>query len=206
MVARTTVVAGGSSAMRTSQYGGAADRHDPLAGKILGDGILHDEFAAGHFHGRQEFAIGKLRESLGLAAHADEVLDVVIPGSDVLVANWPVNGNSLAQVGFKIEIAPAIGLPAPDDGASANLPPSDPQEWLTFVGGVGILFVVDEELAVQFVERATLLLHGLFAIEAISVTHLAKSFVPDGHMLHVILGGLDRPARFENERLETFLG
>src|SRR5712671_2094854 len=204
MIARTAIVAGGSSAMRARKYRGSTDRHDALTGKILGDGVLHDELAARHFHGRQEFAVGQLRKTFRLAAHSDEILDIVIPGSDVLISNGPVSSESFAHVGFKIEIAPAIGLTAPDDGTSPNLPSADPQERLIFIGGVGVLFIVDEKLAVQFAERAALLLDRLFAIESIAVAHVTKSFVPDGDMLHVILTGLDRPARFQDERLQTF--
>ncbi len=129
-----------------------------------------------------------------MAADADEFLDVVVPGGDVLVSDWPVDGDSVAQVGFKIEIAPAIRLAAPNDRTAAHLAPADPQERLCFVGGVGVLLVIDEELAVQFIEGAALLLDRLLAIETITVAQVAKSFMPDRDMLNVIFVGLDRTA------------
>src|SRR5262245_788339 len=122
--------------MRTCENRATAYRHHPLAGKILGDGLLHNELGAGHFHRRQELTIWKLRKSLHLTAYADEVLHVVVPRSNVLITDRPVDADALAQIRLKVQVAPTVSLPSPDNGASAYLPPANPEKRLSLIGGV----------------------------------------------------------------------
>ena len=95
-----------------------------------------------HFHRRQELAVGQLRQAFVLAADADETLDVVVPGRDVLVADRPVDGDAVLGVGLEVHRTPAIALPAPHDGTAADVIAADPVEALDL--GVGMLVVVDE--------------------------------------------------------------
>jgi len=181
-------------------------RHHPLAAERLENVLTRSLFDAVHRHRRKELAVGKLRQPFALAADTDESLDVIVPWRDVRVANRPIDTDALLRVGFKIEIAPAIRLAAPDDRTATDLPAADPHERLGFVGGIRVLLVIDEELAVQFIERAAFLLDRLLAIEAVTVAQVAKSLVPDRDMLNVVFVRLNRAAGFQNQRLQAFLG
>ena len=73
-------------------------------------------------HGRQEFSIGQVPQSLGLATDTDEGFDVIVPGLDIAVADRPVHTMSIAGVGLKIQIAPAIDMPHPGYRTAAETP------------------------------------------------------------------------------------
>ena len=140
-----------ASAVALGEDCGSTDGQDPLAGKKFGDCIFDHQFRTIHFHWGQELAIWKLRKSFGLTRDADEIFHIVIPGSDVLVANRPIDGDALAQIRFEIEITPAIRLSSPDNRAATHLTSPNPQKWLAGFCGVRILLVVDEEFAVPLV-------------------------------------------------------
>src|SRR5258707_54201 len=104
-----------------------------------------------YFHRRQKFAVGKLRQSFSLPANSGEFLDVVIPRSDIRVANRPIDGDAFLGVGFKIEIAPTIRLAAPGDGLAADLASFDPGKMFSGCASVRIFRIFDEELLGEFV-------------------------------------------------------
>ncbi len=198
-------MARGAAAVCARQNGGAADGHPPFAREVLGDRIADHELCARHRHRRQEFSVRQLRQLFGLAAHSDEVLDVVVPRSDVLVADGPINGDLFARIGLKIQVAPAIALPAPHDGPAAHVPAANPQEGLVRRRGVGVFLVVYEELARPFVQRVAFFLNRLLVGHAPAVFHAPKTQLPDGHMLRVVFFGIDRAARLKNERVQPLL-
>src|ERR1700719_2879289 len=156
--------------MDAGQYRGTPDGHHAAVVEIFRQSIFDHEFGAGHFHRRQEFAVRKLGQPFGLAADADEILHVVVPGLDVLVADGPVGGNSVAEVGFEIQIAKTIALAAPHDGLAAYLSSTNPSERLVRVGGVGIIEIVDKKFAGVFITRViTLALNFLRADALLAV-------------------------------------
>ena len=79
-----------------------------------------------------------------LAADADELLDVVVPGLDVLVADRPVDADALARVGLEVQIAPAEAVPRPQQRPAAHLIAAIPAEVLHRV--VGVIDVLHEEV------------------------------------------------------------
>src|ERR1051325_1989989 len=112
---------------------------------MFGECGAHVEFDASHLHRWEKFSIGKLRQTFGLAANAGELFDVVVPRGYVRIADWPIDSNAVAKIRFKIQIAPAIALPAPHDGFAADLSPANPTEFRAGCVGVGIVLVVDEK-------------------------------------------------------------
>ncbi|MCY1250921.1 hypothetical protein D9M72_646170 [compost metagenome] len=64
-------------------------------------------------NGRQEFPVGQDVQTLPGTGDAGELLDVVVPGRGVGVADRPVGGDALFQVRLEIQIRQAIALPAP---------------------------------------------------------------------------------------------
>src|SRR5713101_3380468 len=147
---QTPVVAGGASLVDAGEHGRTADGQHAII-EIFGERSLEVQFNAGHFHRRKKFSIRKLRQAFGLAADASELFDVVVPGSDVRVANGPIDGDSLFQIGFKIEIAPAITLAAPEDGLSADLAAANPGKMFSGFEGVRIVLVADKKLVRVFI-------------------------------------------------------
>src|SRR5438270_8458800 len=165
----------GTASMGLCQNGAAPDGHDALARKIFGDGILYHQFRTAHFHGRQKLAVRQLRKPLGLAADADEILDIVVPRRNILIANGPVNAHVLPQVRFEVQITPAIGLPAPYDRPTANLSSADPQEWSVGIHRVRIFFIIDEKFAVPLVHSGARLLDRLIDAYLLALAHAAKT-------------------------------
>jgi hypothetical protein len=73
----------------------------------------HDLFAAVQRHRRLKLPVRQLLEPVARPGDTGVSLDVVIPWSELIVSHGPVDSDTVAKVGFKIEIAPAITLPAP---------------------------------------------------------------------------------------------
>ena len=112
--------------------------------------------------GGRNFPSGKLRQTFGLAADSGELFDVVVPRRDIGVANRPIDGDAVFQIGFEIEIAPAIALAAPGDGLAADLTATNPGKMFSGIAGVGIFRVLDEKFIGEFVARViALALHVL---------------------------------------------
>src|SRR6266436_1424373 len=144
------VMARGAPFVDASEDGGAADGHDAII-EIPGQCVAKILLDAGHLHRRQKFAVGKLRQSFSLPANSGEFLDVVIPRSDIRVANRPIDGDAFLGVGLKIEIAPTIGLAAPGDGLAANLTSFYPGKMFSGFAGVRIIRVLNKKLVREFV-------------------------------------------------------
>src|SRR2546425_7246651 len=172
--ARPAIMASSAPAMPLRQNRRATDRHHAVVWKAPPDPILYDHLSTRHLHRRQKFSIRKLRQSLRLPRDSDEILDIVVPGRDVLIANRPVNGDSFAQVGFEIQITPAIRLSSPHDGSPAHMAAANPQERLIRVGGIRVLAIIDEELAIPFIHSTARLLNPLIVIEALAIAHTSE--------------------------------
>ena len=202
----TAIVAGGAAFMDASEDRRAADGHDATV-KMFGERIFEIQFDAGHFHGRKELAVGELRQAFGLAADASKFLDVVIPGSNVGITDRPIHGDAVFQVGFEIEIAPAIALAAPSDGFSANLAAANPGKMLAGLEGIGILLIVDENLVGVFATSIVdLALNGLSALAGEAIIPVTMLEFPNGNVLDVVALGNNGAAGLQHQGVETFFG
>src|ERR1700722_3391113 len=137
---------GGTAVMVPGENRGTPDREDAFRAKMFRDRLTHYSLRAGKLHGRQELAVGQLRQPKRFSGDSDEVLHVVVPGREVGIANRPIDRNSVAKVRFEIQIAPPVTLAAPHNGAPAYLPPADPPERLAIGGCVRVQLVADEKL------------------------------------------------------------
>src|SRR5258705_13945478 len=149
----------------------------------------------------EELSIRQLRETLGTALDADELLDVAPPWRNVLVPEGPVDRYALLQVRLVVEIAPAEYTPAPHYRLSADLPAAYPRKRLPLRRRVRIVEIVDEKLASVFVAGAALGLDRLIALQTIAIPHTPVSFLVRHDVLDVIDGGIDRAGRLEDNRL-----
>src|SRR5205814_1425529 len=93
-------------------------------------------------HRRQKLPVRELRQILGLTADADEALDMIVPGGEIVIADRPDHRDAVARIRRETHPAPAITLPAPHDGAPADLVAAYPVEALNL--DVRIVQVVDE--------------------------------------------------------------
>src|SRR5262249_12653059 len=112
----------------------------------------------------------------------------------------------LAEVCFEIQIAPTVALSAPYDGAAPDLAAANPEKRLVRFRDVGVLLVVDEELAVPLVEPTTSGLDGLLLGQPTAVAHAAEFHLPLRYMLNIVLFGSNRTTSLENKCLETLFG
>src|SRR3984893_14112720 len=197
-VTNSAVVARSAATMDARQYGGTPDGHHAAIVETFWQSVFDHEFGTGHFHGREEFAVGQLRQTFGLAAYSYEILSVLVPGLDVLVADGPIGGDSVAYVGFEIQVAKTIALTAPHDGLAANLAAANPGEWLVRVGDVGGVEIVDKKFAGVFITRViTLALNFLSSEALVTIIPAAILQLPRGNMLDVVLFRNDRATGFQ---------
>ncbi len=204
-VARPAIVASSAPVVRLRQNCRPPNRHHPLAAKLPRHRFLHGNFRAIHFHRRQEVAVRQLPQALRLARNPGKIFHVVVPGLDVGIANGPVGANSLARVGFEVQIAPPVGLPRPHDRFAADLPSANPRKRLVRVRRVRILLIVHEKLAGPFVARVARSLNRLILQRLLAVRHPAKFHLANRNVLDVIPVRFNRPARLQDQNLQSLL-
>src|ERR1700736_546416 len=185
-MAYAAIVARRASLVHAREHRRTPDGHDAII-VMFRERISHILLHAGHFHRRQKLSVRKLRQALWLTADSRELFHVVVPRRDVRITERPIDSNSLFRVGFKIQIAPAITLTAPNDGLPAHLPPTNPREMLAFRTGIWIFHVIDEKLVRVFIARVVALaLDVLRAFPLGSLVPAPVAQLPDRNVLHVV--------------------
>src|SRR5229473_2422871 len=205
-MARSTVVTWCTAVVALCQHRRAPNGHQPLSREMFCHGILHHQFGTIHFHGRQEFPIWQLRQSFILPCDAYEIFYVVVPRGDVFVADGPVRGDTLSQIGLEIQVAPAIRLPSPHNGSAAHLASANPQERLVRVGDIGILRVIHKKFRGPLVACVTLALNRLLHSRSLAVAQTTKTYLPSRNVFDEIRIRFDRASRLQDQRIETLLG
>ena len=141
-MALTAVLTARSALLRhvPGQVGHAADR-EHAAVELAGEHIAQPLFTDVERHGRLKLAVGKLLESERLAADADGLLDVAVPGLHVVVADGPVDAVPVRPVGLEVLLRPAVGLASPDQRLAADDRRTHPVERFVLVVNVGVFVV-----------------------------------------------------------------
>ena len=139
-VAKLTGATLRAMSQRGGQVGSTPD--DDRAIKLLRNVLLELLLDAGELHRREEPAVGELRKIFGAAADPDEALDMVVPRREIVVTDRPVDRDSIPRIGPEIQIAPAVTLTTPCNGASADLVPANPIESLLL--NVGIIDLINK--------------------------------------------------------------
>src|SRR6266550_1766156 len=93
---------------------------------------------------RQELSVGHRLQVIGIAADADELLDVRVPRRDVVVADRPIHPVPELLRSHELVFAPALTGASPDDRLAADLITADPVERLLL--DVRVVAVLDEEV------------------------------------------------------------
>ena len=139
--ARPAVVAGGPPPVGLRQHG-AADGH---GGDAEPSGRpRQDDLGAPRPHRRQMVAAA--RQGIGVVAaagHADELLNAVVVGRDVRVADGPGNAPSLPLRAGEVEVGHAEADAPPDVGLAAPSPGAPELEGTPLRGEVRLLAVVE---------------------------------------------------------------
>ena len=205
--ADAAVVAGASAEVVLGQHRDPGRREAARAAEgpveILPDSLLH----AGLGDRRHELAVRELRHVLGLARDADEGLHVVVPGGEVPIADRPVRAVAVPSVGAEVQVAPAVALPSPQERPPADDAGANPQELLgSFADRVGVLDVVDEELAGPLVARGGAALDGLAFRLVLAVPEPPVGHLPGRRVLAVVALGDDGRTGLQHQRLQTLLG
>ena len=143
-------------------------------------------------------AVGQLGHAFRLPGDPDVVLDDVVVGLEILVAERPVIAVPVVGPGLQVEIAQPITLPAPHVGAAADhAHPSKPAEWLVCRGGVGLVQIVREPVIVVFHAGVAVFLHGTRFPDQL-VRPVAILQLEGAHVLRV--GGISQGASTVHER------
>lgn len=117
----------GATIVRDGEVGDAANNATTI-GERSGDFSGGMFFDAAQFQGREECAVGELRQAFAGAGDTSEFFDVVIPRGEVGVADGPIDAVAVLGVGLEVEIAPAIGLATPVEGATSHVIAPHPVE------------------------------------------------------------------------------
>ena len=126
----------------------AALDHVPV-GKRAHDFGLRVFFDVVHFPGGEKFAVGQRLEAVVIATNAGEAFDVRIPRGEFVVGDRPL-AEAIARGAFKIEPAPTLRLPRPDQGLAADLVTANPV--VGFFLFVGVFGVFDEKMRRRLIE------------------------------------------------------
>src|SRR5215204_3827155 len=152
---------------------------------------------------RQVLAVGHRFETVAVAAHADELLDVRIPGCHVVVPDRPLDAVAHARRRGELVLAPPLARTPPDQRLSADLIAADPVERRLL--HVRVVAILDEEV------RRVLAVPGRLADERVLPELLPRHRTAMRKLpwldVHggIVLDVLHAAAALEDERLEALL-
>ena len=164
---------------------------------------LEDLVTAGEGHRRQVVPIRLPPETVTVPAHSDPLFGLVVVWRNLLVVDRPVDIEPVLARGLEVEIREAPRETPPVERLSTNDPCSHPGEGLSRIGRVGILRILDVEVAA---ELAGGVLHPLFG--------LLLSWSPEpaihrlvGELVHIeVTERIDQRSGLKNKNLKTTLG
>ena len=67
-----------------------------------------------------------------LTTYPNISLNIIIPGSDISISDWPIYSNTVFCISLKIQVTPSVTLSSPHDGTSAHMVTPHPIEALNF--------------------------------------------------------------------------
>src|SRR5687768_16539729 len=84
-----------------------------------------------------------MRNTLCLPAYTNERFDVIVPGRDISISNWPVDSVTINCISRKIQITPLIAHARPKQRTPSDNIAADPIKSFYFC--IRIFLVVDVE-------------------------------------------------------------
>ena len=179
-LARSTVVTRLPPVDGLRQVRGAAEGHGPP--ELVLDPGLELPLHAPQAHRRVEPAVGQLVDAFGQPGDPDVVLDEVVVGRDVVVAEGPVVAEAVVGGGLEVDVGEAVALSAPHVRPPAHhLHAALPGERLAARGRVGLFDVVAEPVVVPLRARVAILLDRACAADdlgrAVAVCEVRRGLV-----------------------------
>src|SRR3569833_1683259 len=140
-----------------------------------------------------------MREAFFAAADTGKALRKVIPGSNVLIANGPVDGNTFLGVGLKIIIAPAIALTAPHQAAPSDMIAPEPVK--TFCFGVGTLTIFYPIVQVGLVQKKNTFQDGIVLLHLLGGLATVRIIPCFFIRIDIVFYMLDIPSPLQHDHL-----
>ena len=191
-----------SPIVRLRQDRDAAADQPPIL-KARGDPVAQVRLDAVHVERGQQLAVRQLRQPRVLAADADELLDMVVPRLDVVVADRPVDADAFLRIRLEIQIAPPEAVPRPQQRTSAHLVAAIPAE--VFHRVVGMVHVLHKEVLRVLSEEIQIALDGVI-LAVLPRRAVAMRQLPwIERRRRVVLDVFDVPSALEDERLQSGL-
>src|SRR5439155_23156685 len=78
-MANAAIVTRSAPFVNAREHGRAADGHHTIV-EVFGERVAKILLDTGHFHRREKFSVGQLRQAFGLAADAGELFHGAVPG------------------------------------------------------------------------------------------------------------------------------
>jgi hypothetical protein len=91
---------------------------------------------------RQITSVRVVIQTLGLAAHTDEVFDVVVPGGEVRIFNWPPEAVTIGCIGREIHRGKPRTVSTPGQRFASELIAANPVELGALLDLVGLFHVL----------------------------------------------------------------
>src|SRR5882762_4714638 len=132
------------------------------------------------------------------------LLDVIVPGSEIGVADRPVDGDPFLCVSREVEITPAITLTTPHQRASADVVAAVPVEALHF--GVRRILVGGPVVEIRFIQRIVALQDGVELFHRPRPASAMRILPRSLGRVYVARDVLDVLAALEHKHAQTFLG
>ena len=145
-----------------------------------------------------KLTIRQLRQTARFALDAHKTFDIAIPRLDIVVADRPRDTMSVAFIGFKVEVAPTIGLAAPNNRLAADRPGPRPHE--------GFVRIIDERkprVIIPIVRRPRGCgpLLEVFVLRAGSPPAAIRHFIGGRAFVCIIHTMFDHPTAIEHKGL-----
>ena len=173
------------------------------AGELGLDGFAEVLFGAVQVEGGEKFAVGQVPDTFLLTLNTDELLNVGVPGGNVLVADGPVDGHAVFGVRLEVVVAPPVTVAAPHDGTAADVVTADPVKTLVLVVVEFIVLVDPVQIILLYPPVEAVLL--VIVAGDLFAGHLALKFqVPGIERRGGVVPVLHHPAALEHERLVAF--
>src|SRR5690606_31339618 len=130
---------------------------------------------------------------------------VIIPGSQFLIADWPVYSDAFFFVRFKIQITQPVALSPPHNGSSTYVIPPHPVKPLVLQ--IGMLRIFDKPMLGFLSNRITgSALFWIMPLDFLRENPAPVFHIPGIQISSRIISVFDHPSPFQNERIEPFFG
>ena len=143
---------------------------------------------------------GTCDSPIGVSTDANELFNAIIVGRQLGVANGPVVTKTIMTGRFEIEVSQPPAKPAPVQRLAPDYARAHPHKGLARVCGIGMLRVLDVEVAAEMGGR---ILHPLFSLLPTRRTKAAIHYLIRPGVMCKVSGGIYRRPGFQDQHFEA---